>query len=246
MVSESFQARMSERLERSRARLEAKAERSAAKLGTLQADLEALAKELENVDEALNTLEETADSKERERLETQRERLLAKEERLRWKQELVETQVEAYREAAEGLEAAEVGPFRGRTVPEPEEQEEADRVKILQMVADGTITADEAAKLLEALDKGERRQASQRERRARVIRVRVSDLDTNTSRVNITLPLGIVRAALRRGRPHADIDVGGVSFDADELETLLNSGALGHIVDIVDEEDGERVEVIVE
>lgn len=245
MVSENFQARMSERLERSRARLEAKAERSAAKLETLQSDLEALAEELKNADEALNALEETADPRERERLETRRERLLAKEERLRWKQEMVETQVEAYREAAEGLEASEVGPFRGRAASQ-EPEEEADRIKILQMVADGTITADEAAKLLEALDKGGRRQASQRERRARVIRVRVSDLDTNSSRVNITLPLGIVRAALRRGRPNADIDVGGVSFDAAELETLLNSGALGHIVDIVDEEDGERVEVIVE
>ncbi len=245
MVSENFQAGVSERLERSRARLAAKAERSAAKLETLKADLEALAEEVGGVDEALSALDETAQPDEREKLEARCERLLAKEERLRWKQEMLETQMEAYREAAEGMEASAVGPFRGRPASEPEAGGEADRIKILQMVADGTISADEAARLLEALDKGTR-QTPQRERKARVIRVRVSDLDTNTSRVNITLPLGIVRAALRRGRPHADIDVGGVSFDADELETLLNSGVLGHIVDVVDEEDGERVEVVVE
>jgi hypothetical protein len=37
-----------------------------------------------------------------------------------------------------------------------------------------------------------------------------------------------------------------VSFDVDELEELLRAGVQGHIIDIVDEEDGERVEVLVE
>jgi hypothetical protein len=35
-------------------------------------------------------------------------------------------------------------------------------------------------------------------------------------------------------------------FDMQELEGLLASGAVGKMVEVVDEEDGERVEIYVE
>jgi hypothetical protein len=70
-------------------------------------------------------------------------------------------------------------------------------------------------------------------------------LEADKVRVNIKLPLSLIRTALRKGRDvKPDIDIGGLRFDASELEELLRTGVHGHIIDI--EEGRERVEVLVE
>jgi len=129
--------------------------------------------------------------------------------------------------------------------PTPRQLEE-ERLRILQMVADGKINAEDAARLLQALSSGVEAEVAAAPQ-PRVLRVKVTDSDSGSVRVNLTLPLNFVRAALRRGGQHApDINVGGVNLDADELESLLNSGMQGHIIDVMDEKDGERVEIFVE
>jgi hypothetical protein len=120
-----------------------------------------------------------------------------------------------------------------------------ERIKILQMLEEGKITADEATTLLRALDGG--RGASPGgpvpggERR--FLRIQVTDLHSGKAKVNVTIPIGLVNVGLRMAERFAPEFDG---FDMQELEGLLASGAVGKMVEVVDEEDGERVEIFVE
>ena len=120
-----------------------------------------------------------------------------------------------------------------------------ERLKILQMLEDGKITPDEATTLLRALDGGKR--ASQGPAVAsgetRFFRVQVTDLDSGKPKVNVTIPIGLVSVGLRMAERFAP-DFEG--FDMEELEELITSGAVGRMVEVVDEGDRERVEVYVE
>jgi hypothetical protein len=120
-----------------------------------------------------------------------------------------------------------------------------ERLKILKMLEEGKITPDEAATLLRALDGG--RRAAPGEPAAggekRFLRVQVTDLESGKPKVNVTIPIGLVSVGLRMAERFAP-DFEG--FDMEELEELITSGAMGRMVEVVDEEDGERVEVYVE
>lgn len=119
-----------------------------------------------------------------------------------------------------------------------------EQLRILQMVADGKLTPEAAARLLSALNAA-RSAGLEGRRRARLMRVVVTDLETGKPRVNVTLPVGLLTMGLRMGQKVMP-EVKGVEFDPDELQNLLREGFIGHLVDVIDEEDGERVEVILE
>jgi hypothetical protein len=242
--------KIAEKMDRARAKLAAKLETVQARESELQPKLEALEKDLEQLDAELDALSPSEDPARYAKLEVRRERLLAKQERLHLRQEIFAAKIEGYEEGIAQLQQ-QWGQFPGltglRPTPQPPDDLEAERRKILDMVADGTITPAEAARLLEAMEGQAKRRPASPSAPARIVRVRVSDTETDRVRVNIKLPLGLIRTALRKGRGAApDLDIGGVSFDVDELEELLRAGVQGHIIDIVDEEDGERVEVLVE
>ncbi|MGC9397893.1 MAG: SHOCT-like domain-containing protein [Anaerolineae bacterium] len=114
-----------------------------------------------------------------------------------------------------------------------------ERLKILEMLQNGTITAEQASELLDALAA---REEKGQEQAPRWLRIRVTDTDTGRSRVNVTLPVGLVRAGLKMGaRLGPDLD----HLDGETLEKVLLGGR-GHVVDVLDEEDGERVEIFLD
>jgi hypothetical protein len=121
-----------------------------------------------------------------------------------------------------------------------------ERMKILQMLEEGKISADEATTLLRALEGGRRRTgptASAPGGRKQFVRIQVTDLASGAAKVNVTLPMGLVGAGLRMAERFAPEFEG---FDLQDLEELLASGADGKLVEVVDEEDNERVEIYVE
>ncbi|MGD1992626.1 MAG: hypothetical protein PVI59_05470 [Anaerolineae bacterium] len=121
-----------------------------------------------------------------------------------------------------------------------------ERLKILSMLENGKITAEEAATLLRAIDGGTRRPPSiavTPEGQKRFLRIQVTDLASGSAKVNVTLPMGLVGAGLRMAERFAP-DFEG--FDMGELEELLASGAEGKLIDVMDPEDNERVEIYVE
>ena len=137
-----------------------------------------------------------------------------------------------------------------------------ERMKILQMVAEGKITPEDAAQLLEAINVG----SAQTQRRGgnmpppfgpggvdagmpglgrkpRWLRVRVTDTDTGRPRVNVRLPISMVSTGIKMGSKFAP-QIEGI--DTEQLMQIIQSGEIGQIVDVYDEDDGEHVEVFLE
>lgn len=120
-----------------------------------------------------------------------------------------------------------------------------ERIKILKMVEIGQISAEEGAKLLTALGASSRRQGTSAagSGQAKWFRLRVMDLNSGRSKVNVNIPMSLVNVGIKMGARFAP-DVEGIDFE--EIMEAIRSGAQGKIVDVVNEEDGERVEIFVE
>ncbi len=127
-----------------------------------------------------------------------------------------------------------------------------ERMRILMMIQEGKITAAEGARLIEALeDISEKPTPPQRPpapgmssgKKPRYLRVLITDTDTGKARVNVRLPVSLINSGLRMGARFAP-EIEGL--DMEDLNAWLNSGEIGQIVDIFDEEDGEHVEVFLE
>jgi hypothetical protein len=120
-------------------------------------------------------------------------------------------------------------------------------MQILHMVAEAKITAEEGAKLLAALDPEKKKAASLRPSDAssepRWFRVRVTDLATGKSKVNVNLPIGLVDVGMRMGARFAPELEG---MDLAQIIEQMRTGAQGKIVEVEDAEDGERVEIYIE
>ena len=118
-----------------------------------------------------------------------------------------------------------------------------ERMKILKMIDEGKITAEEGAKLLRTLGDGRKTQPKASLRKsggARWLRVRVTDMRTGRAKATVNLPLGLVDAGLNIASQYAP----DIAFD--QLLEAINEGAEGKIIDVLDEEDGEHVEIFIE
>lgn len=121
-----------------------------------------------------------------------------------------------------------------------------ERMKILKMIEEGKISAEDGAKLLAALSVGS--QAAQGASRAagmtgRWMRVRVTDIATGRSKASVQIPLGLIDAGMKIGA-HFAPEVEGV--DLSHVMDAVRSGMTGKIIDVTDDEDGEHVEIFVE
>ena len=123
-----------------------------------------------------------------------------------------------------------------------------ERMRILKMIQDGKITADEGSRLIQALDTHKpastpNTTASGASKTGRWFHVQVTDTNTGKTRVNIRLPVNLLQAGMKMGARFSP-EVQGL--DMDQLNQFINSGEVGKVVDVVDEEDGEHVEVFIE
>jgi hypothetical protein len=130
-----------------------------------------------------------------------------------------------------------------------------ERMKILKMVEEGKISPEDGAKLLAALNES----ADDKARSgagassgyanvrsgsgARWLRVRVTDMATGKQKVSVNLPIALVSVGTKiaaRFAPEAE------SLEINQIVEAIKSGAQGKIIDVMDEEDGEHVEIFVE
>ena len=122
-----------------------------------------------------------------------------------------------------------------------------ERLRILKLIEQGVISAEDGARLLEALGSNEPRRALNAPpattNSGRWFRVRVTDLRTGKNKVNVNIPMGLVNVGLKMGARFAP-EIEG--FDLAQLTEMLQSGATGKLVEVEDNEDGERVEIFVE
>ena len=120
-----------------------------------------------------------------------------------------------------------------------------ERLKILKMIEEGKLTAEEGTKLLAALS--QKKSGPPRPPGmpggAKWLRVRVTDMRTGRSKASVQIPLALVDAGLKIGA-HFAPEVEGV--DMSNVMEALRTGVTGKIIDVTDEEDGEHVEIYVE
>jgi len=124
-----------------------------------------------------------------------------------------------------------------------------ERMKILKMIEEGKLSAEEGAKLLSALS--ERRGAAPPRvpgmptapGAPRWLRIRVTDIRSGRSKASVQIPLALVDAGMKIGA-HFAPEVEGV--DMSNVMDALRSGVTGKIIDVTDDEDGEHVEIYVE
>ncbi|MFN8432663.1 MAG: hypothetical protein U0V18_01520 [Anaerolineales bacterium] len=123
-----------------------------------------------------------------------------------------------------------------------------ERMKILKLIEEGKISAEEGAKLLSALSDSRKGfpappRPPSTPGGARMLRVRVTDTRTGRSKASVQIPLALVDAGLKIGA-HFAPEVQGV--DMSNVMEALRMGVTGKIIDVTDEEDGEHVEIFVE
>jgi hypothetical protein len=119
-----------------------------------------------------------------------------------------------------------------------------ERMRILRMIQEGKISAEEGAKLLSALreSRKDNRPVITTSRGGKgMLRVRVTDMITGKPKVSVNLPLGLVDAGMSIASQYAP----DVNFT--QIADAIRSGQMeGKIVDVVDEEDGEHIEVFID
>jgi hypothetical protein len=119
-----------------------------------------------------------------------------------------------------------------------------EKMKILEMLEEGTIKAEEAATLLEALEEGQTETKSSET--GKVLKIKVSDKTSGAVKVNMGLPLGFARFLkdLIPASERARIENQGVDLDA--VFANLDSGSKGKLVDVEDVQDGHLIEIWIE
>jgi len=120
-----------------------------------------------------------------------------------------------------------------------------ERMKILKMIEEGKLTADEGARLLAALSESRKTSRTKfptggNAGNAHWLRIRVTDTKSGKTKATVNLPLGMMDAGLNIASQYAP----DIAFN--ELMDAINSGAQGKLIDVIDEEDGEHVEIFIE
>src|SRR5512136_2854248 len=117
-----------------------------------------------------------------------------------------------------------------------------ERMQILNMIQNGQVSAEEGAKLLAALKAGAKETPAAEGGQPRWFRVRITDLNSGKSKVNVNIPMSLVNVGMKMGArfvPEAE------GLDYEELAAAIQGGAQGKVIDVEDEESGEHVEIFV-
>lgn len=118
-----------------------------------------------------------------------------------------------------------------------------DKLKILQMVEEGKIKAEEAVKLIESIEKSEKVEVINANGDAQWIRIRVREGEN--TKVNVNIPMALVHVGFNIGRKfNSELGETMDNIDLDEIIELVKNGARGKIVEI--EEENTIIEVVVE
>jgi len=122
-----------------------------------------------------------------------------------------------------------------------------ERMKILKMIDEGKLSAEEGAKLLAALNASPKPSGTGNSglgsTTARWLRVRVTDTASGRSKATVQIPISLIDAGMKIGA-HFAPEVAGV--DMSDVMDALRNGVTGKIIDVMDDEDGEHVEIFVE
>lgn len=120
-----------------------------------------------------------------------------------------------------------------------------ERMKILELLSKGVISADEAEKLLAAMGTGAEEPEvvtlPKKKDQFKMLKVLVDSTDGD--KVRIELPIEF--AKLLKNKKLTHIDDTDLDIDVDSLIQMINAGVVGEIVNIKSA-DGDEIRIIVE
>ncbi len=132
---------------------------------------------------------------------------------------------------------------------------DTDRRSILQMLADGKVSADEAERLLSAMERGgpapARPPGNGAPKYLRVL-VDADDVANGPTKVNIRVPMALLRAGVRltslipplaREQINAEMAKGGVPFDIAQMRPENLEEMIDQLNDLQVDVDQERTKV---
>ncbi len=114
---------------------------------------------------------------------------------------------------------------------------------ILDQLASGQISSDEAAARLRGTRLAPQPPALPAELANRWLHIRVTDLDTGRPRAVVNLPLTLVAVGLQIGARYSP-QLG--EFDLNAILAAIRAGTSGKLVEVEDLDDGQRVEIFVD
>jgi hypothetical protein len=121
-----------------------------------------------------------------------------------------------------------------------------ERMQILKMIEEGKISAKDGAELLRALDRDKEESPAEPMKgasAARWFRVRITDTNSGKNKVNVNIPIGLVNVGMKMGAKFTP-EIEG--FNLNDLMQAVRSGRQGKVMDVVSEDESERVEIFVE
>lgn len=120
-----------------------------------------------------------------------------------------------------------------------------DKLRILEMIENKTITAAEGANLLKALDDNEKTSPKVHKKEAfKMFKIKI--ISNDGDKVNVQIPIEFAKVALRNGKGFMKMDqIEGLDLDIDMILEMIDSGMLGDIVDI-ESADGDTVKIVIE
>jgi len=121
-----------------------------------------------------------------------------------------------------------------------------ERMKILKMISDEKITAEEGSRLISAISQRSEKEikSTKRSLSNQMLRVRVTDMSTGKTKVNVNVPMKLVDAGLNIAAQFTPEMENAQMMEA--VKEALAENISGKIVDVVDEEDQEHVEIFIE
>lgn len=120
-----------------------------------------------------------------------------------------------------------------------------DKLRILEMIENKTITAAEGAELLKALDQNEQKTVIRPKNEAfKMFKIKV--LSADGDKVNVQIPVEFAKIALKSGKGFMKVDqIEDLNLDFDQIIEMIERGVDGKLVDI-ESADGDFVEIVIE
>ena len=123
-----------------------------------------------------------------------------------------------------------------------------ERLKVLQMLKDKKISVDEASDLLNTLEKSSSEEVlgipgKSNFQQGKWMRVSVTDVSSGRSKVNLKLPIGVVKAGIKLG---AKFSPELEEVNSAKLMEAIQEGGTGKIIDVNDDEDNEHIEIYID
>jgi len=113
-----------------------------------------------------------------------------------------------------------------------------ERMRILKMLEEGKINADEAAKLLAAVETGGAKAGGGKKK---LLKVLVMDGDKEKAKVNVNLPLDLIETCLQFIPKDAKAKMEEKGIDIESIVKMVESGIEGKLVEV----DAENKHVII-